>query len=144
MPITWPSNTKDIIDEIRDAIGRNITFNLVTVSGCSTCTFDPVNNASTDSFCPTCSGYWYITTTSGVEVLAHVRWSPFDDQNFQPGGIVYEGDCIATIAYDAYNAYLVSTAKDIFVNSRTMVIDKYTTKGVAAQNRIRLFLKELG
>jgi hypothetical protein len=47
MLISFPEDTEDTIDAIRDAIGREIDFVTATFSGCSTCSLDPVTDTST-------------------------------------------------------------------------------------------------
>jgi len=143
MVITFPSNTKTIIDEIRTAIGRLIYINVTdSATGCLSCTLDPVNNTSVEPTCSGCGGLYWIVTATDVSVSGHVRWWPFDQQNFQTGGIVWEGDCIVTIEYTSDNLSNVQNANYFTVDSKTMVLDKYLFRGKPSVNRIRIFLKE--
>jgi len=143
MAITFPSDTKDVIDEIRTVIGRSIYINLTTAStGCLSCTLDPIHNSSVDVTCSGCDGLYWIVTTEDVEVTGHIRWWPFDEQNFQTGGIVWEGDCIVTIEYTGDNLSNVRDANYFTVDDKTMVLDKYVLRGKPGVNRIRLLLKE--
>lgn len=143
MAITFPSDTKDKIDDIRDAIGRTIIFNqLVTQSGCSVCSLDPVTNTSTDSFCPTCGGDYWIPVTTGASVTAHVRWNSLDDAIRFPGGDIFEGECKAQIEYTAANVTIVDNSETVQVDGKLMSIDKRIYKGVPELNRIVLILNE--
>ena len=143
MTITFPSDTKTIIDQIRTAIGRLIYINVTTSStGCLSCTLDSVNNTSVDATCSGCDGLYWIPVTEDVSISGHVRWWPFDEQNFQTGGIVWEGDCIVTIEYTGDNLSNIQDANYFTVDSKTMVLDKYLFRGKPSINRIRLFLKE--
>jgi len=143
MVITFPSDTKTIIDQIRTAIGRLIYINVNTAAtGCLSCTLDPVNNTSTEPTCSGCDGFYWVRTTEEVAVSGHVRWGPFDQQNFQTGGIVWEGDCIVTIEYTSDNLSDVQDANYFTVDDKIMVLDKYLYRGKPNVNRIRIFLKE--
>jgi phage-related tail fiber protein len=141
--ITWPSDTKQVIDAIRGVIGRDITITAPnTASGCSTCSLDPVNNTSTDPFCPTCSGNYWIITYAETTVSGHVRWYPFDEPHAMTGGIVFEGDCIVTIEYTSDNLEAAKAADWFTVDGKRMVLWKYLLRGKQPINRIRLMLKE--
>jgi hypothetical protein len=141
--ITFPSNTKDTIDDIRAAIGREITItNITSVSGCAVCSLDPINNSSTDPFCPVCSGFYWITTTSGINVIGHVHWGPTEIVSAKTGGKIYQGDCTVTIEYTAALDALVKSAEHFTVDGVNMSLDKLEYRGKRDINRIRLVLKE--
>ena len=145
MTITFPSNTKETIDDIRDAIGRTITFNiLVSQSGCPVvgCNLDPVTNTSTNSFCPTCGSKYWIDTITGSEVTAHVRWKSMDKDTRYPGGSLFEGECRAQIEYSAANITIINNTKTVEVDGKLMSIEKPIYKGVPELNRIVLILNE--
>jgi hypothetical protein len=140
--ITFPV-VKSTIDDIRAAIGREITVtNIASVSGCSVCSLDPINNSSTDPFCPTCSGLYWIITTSGTDILGHVHWGPMENSNAFAGGQIYEGDCVVTIEYTLTNDALVKSAEYFTVDGVKMSLDKLSYRGKKDINRIRLVLKE--
>jgi hypothetical protein len=140
--ITFP-NVKSTIDDIRSAIGREITVtNIVSVSGCSVCSLDPINNSSTDPFCPICSGFYWIITTSGTDILGHVHWGPAEVNSALPGGQIYEGDCVVTIEYTLANDALIKSAEYFTVDGVKMSLNKLSYRGKKDINRIRLALKE--
>lgn len=145
MTITFPSDTKDTIDDIRDAIGRDITFNIrtgpvaCTASGCS---LDPVTNTSTNSFCATCGGVYWIVTVTGSSVTAHVRWTSMDKEIRYPAGSVYNGDCRAQIEYSDANVTIINQTETVSVDGKSMSIEKIIYKGVPDINRIVLILNE--
>jgi len=145
MAITFPSDTKDKIDEIRDAIGREITFNqYITRSGCSAvgCSLDPVTNVSTNSFCQTCGGDYWINVYSGTPVTAHVRWKSMDKGISYSAGEIFEGECRAQIEYSASNITIINNSKTVQVDGKLMSIDRRIYKGVPTLNRIVLILNE--
>jgi len=145
MAITFPSDTKDKIDDIRDAIGRTITFNSYAgQTGCtaSGCSLDPVTGVSTNSFCPTCGGNYWTDVISGHEITAHVRWNSMDKGVGYSAGEVFEGECRAQIEYTAANVNIVNTSETVQVDGKLMSIDRRTYKGVPELNRIVLILNE--
>jgi len=143
MVITFPAHTRQVINAIRGAIGRPVYINVdVSSSGCSTCSLDPINNTSTDAFCPSCSGVFWFVTTEDITTSGHIRWAPFDKPQFEPGGIVYNGDCIVTIENTTANLAAIKRSNYIITDGKKLVLDKYTVRGVPALNRIRLFLLE--
>jgi len=141
--IIWPSDTKEIIDEIRDTIGRDITIN-VTISGipCGTCGYDPINDESTDPFCSECSGKYWKATTSGWITKAHIRWGTADRPIYVPGGRAFEGDCIVTIGYSQIALINVKASESFLVDSKDMIMEDYILKGVPTINRITIALVE--
>ena len=145
MVITWPSNTAEITDEIRDAIGRDVTI-YVTVSGIpcvySGCYLDPVTNLSTNSFCPSCAGSYWRETVSGYEVLAHVRMLGMDLPVYMTGGIVETGDATVQIKYTKESIYAVEHAKYYVVDNKTFIQKDFDTRGVPTINRIVVTLVE--
>ncbi len=143
MPITFPSDTKDTIDAIRNAIGREITFYVVMKEDCPTCTLDPITNTSTDSFCPTCSGYGYIRTTSGYSVTAHITWGHSDVLNWQSAGQMYDGDCRVQVEYIPETVAVLNLKPEyVVVDNKRMSIKKKILRGVPSINRILLDLIE--
>lgn len=142
MTIYWPSDTKTIIDDIRGAIGRNVTFYTVTNSGCSVCTLDPIANESTDPFCPACSGLYWIPIYSGEIVNAHITWGKADKMDWLNGGQIFEGDCRIQIEYTDTNVTIVDTAEYVEVDGRKMDIRKTIPRGVNEINRLLLDLVE--
>ena len=151
MSITFPTNTADVIDEIRGAIGRSITFYVVTVSGCQACTLDPITNTSTDSFCPVFSGVHWIVTLSGAAINAHIIWGNVDSLGWYPGGQTLEGDCRAQIKYTLPNITIVDSVFEnqsiygayIDVDGKHMEIKNKVLRGVPEINRILIDLKEV-
>lgn len=139
--VTWPSNTKEIIDEIRETIGRPIEI-FVTVSGelCPICTLDPIKNKSVNPFCPVCSGVGYLNTVSGYETLAHIRWGRVNDDVFYPGARIVTGDCKATIEYTEEALDVVDNSIYVIADHVKLYIDSYDLRGVQPVNRIVLDL----
>jgi len=140
--ISWPTNTTDIIDEIRYTIGRDILIN-VRVSGtaCPDCSLDPVTNLSTDPFCATCAGEYWLNTISGVTCSAHVRWKSTDQPLRVAGGIIDEGDCYVTIALSGHLGCVQSSVSYV-VDDKLMYMKNYKVRGVPQPNRITVVLLE--
>ena len=143
MPITFPSNTRDTVNAIRDAIGRNVTFVVTMESDCPTCVLDPVTNTSTDSFCPTCSGYGYIRTQSGYTVNAHITWGGADILNWQTAGQLFDGDCRIQVEHIPATVTVLNLKPSyVLVDGKKMSIRKKILRGVPSINRILIDLIE--
>ena len=143
MEIVFPEGTKDIIDSIRVAIGRDVTFNYIeSTIPCSACSLDPVSDTSDNAFCPVCSGEYWIDTISGYTTLALVTWSPSDRPQWETGGTLSQGDCLIQVELtDTIEEILLKT-ETVVVDSRTLEIKKQMRRGVKALNRILLSLIE--
>jgi len=145
MDITWPSDTVTVIDKIRTAIGREVIFNILASSiACTICSLDPVTNTSTDSFCPVCSGVFWIPVYSGVPINAHINWGGVDQLNWATGGQYFEGDCTVQIKYTIANLDMIDKTTWITVDNKVMEIIKHIPRGVQPLNRIILDLREKG
>ena len=142
MVITFPTDTEDTIDAIRNAIGRDITFVTVTLSGCPVCTEDPTTGHSTDSFCVTCSGLYWIPTPAYTAVKAHVTWGSADFQDWVSGGYQFDGDARAQIKYTLANLTLVDEAIEVQVDSKILEIKSIVLRGVQNLNRILIDMIE--
>lgn len=144
MHISFPSNTRDTIESIIDAIGRNVTFYTSTVSGCtaSGCGLDPVTNTAINSFCTVCSGLYWIPTWSGHDIKAHITWKFSDETTYHPGGIVFLGDGIVKIMYSGPYMDIINSTEYIGVDGKQADIQKVTLLGVPSINRIVLDFKE--
>lgn len=139
----FPSNTRDFIESIIHQIGREVDFFYVYSSyGCPICDLDPVTETSVDSYCPVCSGEYWIDVYSGVTMSAHVSWK-FDFQNeFEPGGRYFIGDAKVKVMHTAEREAIIKTPKTyLIVDDKTMDIQKQTLMGTPI-NRIILDLKE--
>lgn len=147
MTIQWPTDEHriTIIDEIRAAIGRPITIN-ITISGipCSVsgCNLDPTTGLSTNQFCPTCQGAYYINTVSGVTVTGYISWGMFDRPLWQRGGPIVEGDCIVQIKYTVANVGYVNNVDSFVVDGKTMNKKSVDYRGVPTINRILITMKQ--
>jgi hypothetical protein len=136
-------DTTATLDEMRALIQRPITIN-VKVQGtpCPACDLDPITGTSTDSFCATCSGLYWINTISGYSTSGHVRWMGADQPLYTPGGTIDIGDCIVTLKYTSTNLTNVQNSDHFIVDDRDLYVKDYVMKGVRQLNRIRVILKE--
>ena len=142
--ITWPSAQEvEVVDAIRGAIGREVNFITHTVSGCSACSLDPVTNTSTDSWCLTCSGRYWIETYSGTLISGHITWGQADILNWYSAGQQFDGDCRVQIKYTITNLELVKTCDWVEVDDKKLQVKKTILRGVQPLNRILIDLVEL-
>lgn len=150
MNITWnTAQDREVTNAIRDAIGRNVTFWLISsTTNCTQpgCDLDPVTNTSTNSFCPVCSGNYFIYTYSGEIIKAHVTWGYSEQLGWVVGGQIPEGECRVQIEYTPHNVYVADNAKWVTVDSREMQIvggrGRRILRGVQELNRILIDLVE--
>lgn len=143
MTIFWPTGTPNTIDDIREAIGRNITI-LITVSGvpCPACGLNPVSNLSTNPFCPVCGGTYWTNTSSGYIVKAHVTIGEIDLPWRVAGGYLEKGEATVQIKYTPQNLYAVEHASYYIVDGKTYLQDDISYRGVPDINRMVITLKE--
>jgi len=144
MNIVFPANTRDVIEDIIDAVGRDVTFYTSTLSGCSYSgdSLDPITNTSTNSFCPVCSGVWWIPTWSSNYLKAHVTWKYADQSEFHSGGYVFIGDGTVKIMYSGPYMDIVNSTEYMVVDGKQADIQKVTLLGIPSINRIILDFKE--
>ena len=142
MNITFPSNTRETIENIINAIGRDVEFVSATYSGCYNCSLDPITNTSTNSFCTVCSGVYWIPTWSGDNIEAHVTWKFADKDQWETGGHVFIGDGIIKVMYSGPYMDIINNAEYAVVDGKEVNIEKITLLGVPSINRIILDFKE--
>jgi hypothetical protein len=142
MNITFPNDTKSVIDSIRNAIGRPVTFYREYLIKCSGCGYDPVTGLSDNPFHVPCAGRGYIITYSGTVISGHIAWSPSDNLNWQTGGTFYTGDAGCSIEFTVANLNIVENAKYLMVDGKKMSVKNKTMRGVKQLNRILLDLIE--
>ena len=139
MVVSFPKNTKQIIDEIRHEIGRVVTF--VYVSGTTACTYsgcslDPTTGLSTNSFCPVCSGKYYIPNILESGILAHITWNRIRDEFLSPAGMDFAGKVRVQIEYTDEHRFVVENMKYMIVDGKKFERDFYDFRGVPEINRI--------
>ncbi len=141
--IYFPSNTKEVIDAIRRAIGRPVVFQIIA-SGvpCSTCGVNPVTNTALDPFCPVCSGEGYIYEYDYVTVSGHITWGYSDLPNWITGGQYFTGDCTIQVEYTEDLMSRLKNVKYVYVDGKTMRMRKIITRGVPVINRILIDLMQ--
>ncbi len=141
--VVWPDSTKQVIDDIRGAIGRDVEFFVVASSiACPTCDLDPITDHSTDSFCPTCSGVHWIPVYSGYTISGHVTWGSADFQDWTSGGYQFDGDVRVQIEYTVANLDIVDNTVYVHVDSKIMEIKNFILRGVQSINRILIDMIE--
>ena len=144
MKIAFPGNTREVINAIRQAIGRDIVIHhVVSQSGCSVCSLDPITNLSTDPYCPVCSGNYWIPIYSSTTRTAHVFWKKGQEIDWLPGGIHYDSDVTAQIEFSGNIETYLDNADYILIDNKKFEEKERTYRGVTTINRIILFLKEI-
>jgi len=145
MSINWPDNTTAIVDDIRDAIGRDITI-YATVSGipcpASGCDLDPVTNLSINQFCTDCGGDYWTDTLSGITVTAHVRMKNVDVPVWTVGGFIVDGDAQIQVKYTQATLSGIESASYYEVDEKEFVQKDLSFRGVPTVNRIVITLVE--
>lgn len=142
MNISFPSDSKEVIDAIRGAIGRNVLFYIDTPTACPDCSLDPITNTSTDPYCTTCNGEHWIHSYSPTTILAHVTWSPSESLGWASGGQYIEGDCRVQIELTSGNITTLNNTQYVMVDGRRFTIRKKMYRGVPELNRILVDLSE--
>ncbi len=145
--IYWPSNTVEIIDEIRNTIGRDILIN-VTISGipciASGCgILDPVTNLSTNQFCEVCSGLYWTNTLSGYIVNAYIQWGKGEIPIWETGGRIMDGDCTVQLKYTSANVTAVDDSANFIVDDKILIKESVEYRGVPDINRVLVTLKDV-
>lgn len=103
---------------------------------------DPITNTSTLSFCPVCSGTYWIDTFSGITYSGHVTWKYDYKNEFETGGRVFIGDVQVKIMHDeATEDFVKDEVKYIIIDDVTVDIVKITKLGNPA-NRLIISCKE--
>jgi hypothetical protein len=144
MVARFPSNTKETITSIINQDGRVVSFFVIQDRvACPTCSLDPITDNSTDSFCPTCSGVYWLETYSGFDVVAHVTWGKSESKAWETGGMVDNGDCTVKFIYSGtHYDDIIFSSQYVIVDRREMDIDKIILRGVPEVNRVIVALKE--
>jgi hypothetical protein len=144
MIIQFPANTRDQIESMINADGRNVEFFTQTLSGCyySGCSLDPVTNTSVLSLCPVCSGRYWIPLYSGYEIKAHVTWKFSDYGQFNTGGMTFLGDGIIKVMYSGPYMDVIENTEYAVVDGKEVNIEKVTLLGIPSVNRIVLDFKQ--
>jgi hypothetical protein len=143
MVIPFPTNTRTQIEAIINEDGRPVTFYVVeSVEACDVCSLGPISETSTDSFCPSCSGEYWLPTYSGWAVTAHVTWGKHDEKAWETGGMIDNGECSVKFMHTSSAEEIVHSSQYVIVDDRTMDISKIILRGVPEVNRIIVVLKE--
>lgn len=142
MYITFPTNTKEVIDAIRSSIGRPVQFYTELKTPCSACSIDPVTDTSTNSFCLVCSGAGYVYTYSGTIIQAHITAGQIDGPQWATGGQYVDGDCRIQIEYTPSNITVVDHAAYVLIDAKKFDVRKKILRGVKEINRILIDLIE--
>ncbi len=136
MVITFPSDTRQTINSIRNVIGRPINFMTEVKTPCSACSIDPVTDTSTNSWCLVCSGVGYTIVYSGDTILAHITQGQTEHMQWSTGGQYIDGDIRAQIEYTPGNITVLDHAAYVMVDGKPYDIRKRILRGAKDLNRI--------
>jgi len=139
MNLGWPikSVRNDFLNATLAVIGRPVDFFYVYSSyACPICDLDPVTNTSTDSFCPVCSGSYFIDVLSGVSISGHVTWKYSEQTNWYAGGMQQDGDVQVRVNYSDSVQDIINKTKYMVVDEREMQIKRITLRGAPDYVRI--------
>ena len=98
--------------------------------------------------CSGCEGLYWTPVYSNYTVSGHVRWGFADQDMWEVGGIIPEGDCRVTIKYNVENLRRVSQSYSWSVDDETLYMTKFKLKGIRGPNeehepsRIAVTLKQ--
>jgi len=144
MQILFPSNTRELIEGMIDADGRDVLFYTHTLEACtaSGCSLDPVTNTSTNSLCLTCSGNYWIPVWSSNSIKAHVSWKFADDLDWHTGGYVFKGDGIVKIMYSGPYMDILDNTEYMVVDGKRVSVENITLLGIPQVNRVIIDFRE--
>lgn len=137
MIITHPSITfkHDLVASIINTVGKPVVLKLESVrERCPTC-------LGNDPFCLTCAGNGFVYSVRDVTVTGSVRWKSLEQKRYRPEGQYVDGDCTVTIEYTEALEALMYSVKEVIVDNRRCVIDRWNLHG-SPTNRLYLILKE--
>lgn len=146
MLVTLPGFPQELarqqIEEIIHMIGRDVDFYYAySTSACPDCSLDPITDTSTNSYCQTCSGVFWIPIYSGVTMSAHVTWKYDFENEFTTGGRTLIGDAQVKVMHSNEREQLIKDTEYLVVDGKTMDLEKTTLLGTPP-NRIICDLKE--
>lgn len=143
MNILFPSNTKTIIDKIRNTIGRDIEVVYLLASGiCGECELDSITGKSYDPFCRACDGTGILSSIESLTISGHILWGRVDPVYNSPAGRIFTGDCKVTISYDDDVLTLLDSVDYFLVDDKKLYLKDYDLRGVKEINRIALNLQQ--
>lgn len=125
-----------ITDDIRNLIGREAIFYSATLSGCSSCSLDPVTNESTDSFCAVCGGVYWVKTYVGTSLTGHITWGAGDVLDWRAGGQMFDGDVRIQIKYQSGTISMLDNTEYIVVDGKKVEEKKRILRGVPTIYRV--------
>jgi hypothetical protein len=141
---------RQIINGVREEIGRYVTFHTSAMSACPLCTasgyYDSINDNTYYFTCPICNGKYYLPVTTQTEVLARVHWTNAEGITATPGGKFFTGTASITIE-DKYYSIAESTQTNegkVVVDGYSMSITKIIPEGAPETNRYRVVLQNQG
>ena len=150
IPIIDKTWIKQQIDEVREAIGRTVTFYTVSGTACSICVasgyYDPVNNTSYYIVCPICKGNYWVNTSVPNEILARIHWVNDEAITATPGGKYYVGEATVTIdeKYLTIAEQCQTESGKVLVDSHDMQISRIIPFGAPEISRYRVVLRNMG
>jgi hypothetical protein len=128
---------------INNSTGRDVDiFYVYSTYACPSCNLDPITHTSVDSYCPTCSGEYYIDVFSGVTWSGHITWKYDYKNEYETGGRVFIGDVQTKFVISDEREDVLKTPKTyLVIDDITVDVVKITKLGNPA-NRLIVSCKE--
>lgn len=141
--IAFPSDTREITNAIRGAIGRAVYFYHDDMTECTACKLDPITNTSTNPYCVVCSGQHFIHSFKPTTISGHVTWAPSETMHWTQGGQYNQYSCRVQIEFTPGNISVLDKTIYVIVDDKQLRVEKSTLRGVPEINRVLLDLIEL-
>jgi hypothetical protein len=136
--ISFPTDTRELINSIRGVVGRAVYFYTDNPTECSVCSLDPITNTSTNPYCTTCSGLHYIHNYSSTTISGHITWNPAETLQWSAGGQYELGDVRVQVEYTVSNLSTIDNTEYIMVDGKRVIIRNKIYRGVPELNRVLL------
>jgi hypothetical protein len=138
------------VNEVRDAIGREVVFSTPTKTACTICLPSGWYDAGSDSTyyvtCPVCSGNYWTIGHADTTIIGRIHWVSDEAITATPGGKYYIGEATVTIE-DKYLPTAQSCQTEhgnVSVDGHDMIIQKIIPVGAPEPNRYRVILRNSG
>ena len=85
------------IKEVSSIDSETVHFIKQKRTDCPECVFDPINQESSNPFCPSCDGVGFISVEIKTPIVASVDRATGLEHIYQPGGRLQKGSVIMTV-----------------------------------------------
>jgi hypothetical protein len=140
---------KEVIDGVRDQIGRDISIYTPIRSACVRCTasgfYDSISDHSIFFTCPECKGTFWKSGMEETTINARVHWTTNEGITATPAGKYYSGDAYFHVTTE-YHELLqkCQNGGKVMIDTQEMNIIKINPQGAPVVNRYKAILKGRG